>query len=254
MSRPIRLVISGCCGRMGSRIAALAQADRAFRITGAIEHAGHACLGRDVGECLGSGHLGVLITDRAERAIAEGDVLIEFTNPEATMAHLQAARRLNKRMVIGTTGLTDTQHRQIAAAARTIPVLYAPNMSVGVNLLFELAAQAAGRLGSEYELEIVEAHHRHKQDAPSGTAKRLAEVAAKARRVPVARIPIHAIRAGDIVGDHTLLLAGPGERLELTHRAHSRDTFAQGALRAARFLAHQRRPGLFSMQDALQHI
>lgn len=252
MSAPVRLVISGYCGRMGSRIAALASTDGAFRITGALEHAGHACVGRDAGECLGLRRLGVRVSDDAERAIAAADVLIEFSSPVATLANLRVARRLKRRVVIGTTGLKPAQQRHIAAASRTIPVLQAPNMSVGVNLLFELAAQAAGRLGEEYQLEIVEAHHRHKQDAPSGTAKRLAEVVAGARRVPAARIPVHAIRAGDIVGDHTLLIAGPGERLELTHRAHSRDTFAQGALRAAQFLARQRRPGLFGMQDVLR--
>ena len=252
MSAPIRLVISGYCGRMGACIAALARADRAFRIAGALEYTGHDCVGRDAGECLGLPRLGVVVTDRTEQVIAAGDVLIEFSSPAATIAHVQVARRLRKRVVIGTTGLSDAQRRQITAAAHSIPILYAPNMSVGVNLLFELAAQAAGRLGPDYQMEIVEAHHRQKKDAPSGTAKRLAEVVAAACRVPVARIPVHAIRAGDIVGDHTLILAGPGERLELTHRAHNRDTFARGALHAAQFLARQRRPGLFGMQDVLR--
>ena len=249
---PVRLVISGCCGRMGARIATLAHADRAFAIVGALEHAGHACLGRDVGECLGFGRTGVHITDRAETVLSAGCVLIEFTSPDATIEHLAVAQRRNAAMVIGTTGLTDTQQRKIVAAAKRIPIVAAPNMSVGVNLLFELAAQAAGRLGPEYQTEIIEAHHRAKQDAPSGTAKRLAAVVADARRQPVARIPVHAIRAGDIVGDHTLLIAGPGERLELTHRAHSRDTFARGALRAAAFVAAQKKPRLFSMRDVLQ--
>ena len=236
---------------MGSRIAALAQADRAFRVTGALEQTGHACVGRDVGDCLGVGTLGVTITDQADVALAAADVLIEFTTPKATLAHVSAAQRLRKAIVIGTTGLTHAQQTQIESAAHLIPVLYSPNMSVGVNLLFDLATQVAERLGPEYQMEIVEAHHRAKQDAPSGTAKRLADVVAKARRQPVSAIPVHAIRVGDIVGDHTLFVAGPGERLELTHRAHSRDTFAQGALRAARFLVEQRQPGLFSMRDVL---
>ena len=167
------------------------------------------------------------------------------------MAHLSVAQRLRKAMVIGTTGLTAAQQAQIASAAQMIPVLYSPNMSVGVNLLFDLAGETAQRLGPEYQIEIIEAHHRGKKDAPSGTAKRLAEVVATARRQPVSQIPVHAVRAGDVVGDHTLFIAGPGERLELTHRAHSRDTFAQGALRAARFLAGRRQPGLCSMRDVL---
>ncbi len=249
---PVRLVISGCCGRMGARITTLAHADASFQLVGALEHADHAHLGRDAGEALGLGHLGVAITADADTVLHAGTVLIEFTAPDATITHLAAAQRSKTAMVIGTTGLTDAQQAQIVAAGRQIPIVYAPNMSVGVNLLFELAAQAAARLGPDYQAEIVEAHHRAKQDAPSGTAKRLAEVVAEARRQPVAQIPVHAIRAGDIVGDHTLIIAGPGERLELTHRAHSRDTFAQGALRAAKFVAAQRQPGLFTMRDVLQ--
>lgn len=236
---------------MGSRIAALAAADSAFAVSGALETAGHPCLGRDVGECLGLKPLGVRVTDEADAAVRAGDVLIEFTQPQATIEHVQAARRVKIPMVIGTTGLSEAERAAIREAAREIPVVFSPNMSPGVNVLFELAALAAQRLGSAYDVEVVEAHHRAKKDAPSGTAKRLAEVLAAGRKQPVERIPVHAIRAGDIVGDHTVVLAGPSERLELTHRAHSRDVFAQGALKAAQFVRSQK-PGLYDMSHVLK--
>jgi len=236
---------------MGSRIAALAAADSAFAVAGALEGSGHACLGRDVGECLGLKPLGVRVTDEADAALRAGDVLIEFTQPQATLEHVQAARRLKKPAVIGTTGLSEAERAAVAEAAREIPIVFSPNMSPGVNVLFELAALAAQRLGPGCDVEVVEAHHRAKKDAPSGTAKRLAEVLAAGRRQPVERIPVHAIRAGDIVGDHTVVLAGPSERLELTHRAQSRDVFAQGALKAAQFVRAQK-PGLYDMSHVLK--
>ena len=248
----IKLVISGCSGRMGSRIGALALADSVFTIAAALEAPGHRAVGHDVGTLLGSKPLGVTVTDHAKQALAAGDVLIEFTQPEATLQHLEVARALRKPTVIGTTGLTDAQRQTIADAARSIPIVFSPNMSVGVNLLFELVQTAAQRLGPSYDVEIVETHHRTKKDAPSGTAKRLAETAAAVRRQAPEQIPVHAIRAGDIVGDHTVVFAGPSERLELTHRAHSRDVFAQGALEAARFIVSQP-PGLYDMSHVLQH-
>jgi len=236
---------------MGSRIAALAAADSVFAVAGALESSGHPCLGRDVGECLGLKPLGARVTDDADAAIRAGDVLLEFTQPQATVEHVQAARRLKKPAVIGTTGLSDAQRMAIVEAAREIPIVFSPNMSLGVTVLFELVALAAQRLGSAYDVEVVEAHHRAKQDAPSGTAKRLADVLAAGRKQPVGQIPVHAIRAGDIVGDHTVVLAGPAERLELTHRAHSRDVFAQGALKAAQFVRAQK-PGLYDMSHVLK--
>ena len=246
----VKLVISGCCGRMGSRIATLALADSAFIIGGALEAAGHPCLGRDVGECLGLAPLGVRVTEDARAALNGGDVLIEFSQPAATVEHVRAARGLKKPAVIGTTGLSDAERAAIVEAAREIPIVLSPNMSVGVNLLFELVELAAKRLGLSYDVEVVEAHHRAKKDAPSGTAKRLAESLAACRRQPVNQIPVHAIRAGDIVGDHTVILAGTSERLELTHRAQSRDAFAQGALKAAAFVRSQK-PGLYDMSHVL---
>ncbi|MBI4355609.1 MAG: 4-hydroxy-tetrahydrodipicolinate reductase [Candidatus Omnitrophica bacterium] len=263
----IRLSVSGCCGRMGSRIISLAVQSKQFGIAGALEASGHPCLGRDVGECLGMGRLEVPVTDDPSQALRRSQVHIEFSTPAATLAHLAAARRLRVPMVIGTTGLTAAQTRRIALAARRIPIVAAPNMSVGVNALFRLGEEAMRALGSSYEVEILEAHHHGKQDAPSGTAKHLAELLARARGTSLHRaavygrrgqqprrspneIGIHAIRAGDIVGDHTVIFATDGERLEITHRASSRDTFARGALRAAVFAA-RKRPGLYSMRDVL---
>lgn len=235
---------------MGSRIAMLALADSAFAVGGALEASGHLCLGRDAGECLGLAPLGVRVTDDARAALNGGDVLIEFSQPAATVEHVRAARQLKKPAVIGTTGFSDAQRAAIVEAAKDIPIVLSPNMSVGVNLLFELVELAAKRLGLGYDVEVVEAHHHAKKDAPSGTAKRLAEGLAASRRQPVSQIPVHAIRAGDIVGDHTVVLAGPSERLELTHRAQSRDVFAQGALKAAAFVRSQK-PGLYDMRHVL---
>ena len=246
----IKLVIAGCGGRMGARIASLALNDPAFALAGAIEATGHHAVGQDLGALLGNTPLGVQITHDASQALARGDVLIEFTNPEATLEHVQVARQLAKPMVIGTTGLSDAQRELIRHAAKGIPIVLSPNMSLGVNLLFELAKIAASRLGTAFDATVIEAHHRAKQDAPSGTAKRLAELLAASRGQPPASIPIHAVRAGDIVGDHTVVFAGPAERLELTHRAHSRDVFAQGALKAAHFVRSQP-PGLYDMSHVL---
>jgi 4-hydroxy-tetrahydrodipicolinate reductase len=248
----INLVISGCCGKMGSRIAALAARDTAFTIAGAIETTGHPAMEQDVGVLLGIKTLGVRVTDDARAAIRQGEVLIEFTQPEPTVEHVELARGLNVPMVIGTTGLSEAQRGVIREAAKDIPIVLSPNMSVGVNLLFELVQAAATRLGPAYDIEIVEAHHRTKQDAPSGTAKRLAELIAGIRHQPIDTIPVHPIRAGDVVGDHVVIFAGQCERLELTHRAHSRDVFAVGALQAARFVVRSRPAGLYDMRDVLR--
>ncbi len=247
----IKLIISGCCGRMGQTIARVALQDSAFSLGAALEARGHAELGRDYGLALTHPtDLGVKVIDDAQTALSHGDVLIEFTTPDVTTTHTQLAQQLKKPMVIGTTGLSDAQLETIRLASNTIPVVVSPNMSLGVNVLFELARTAAQRLGPDYDVEVVESHHRQKKDAPSGTAKRLASVLATARKQSAGAIPVHAVRAGDIVGDHTVILAGPSERLELTHRAHSRDVFAQGALRAAQFVAKQK-PGLYDMSHVL---
>ena len=241
---------------MGRTIATLAlqDFDAVFSLAAALEAAGHDALGRDFGTVLGrSSALGVKVVDDAKAAISRGDVLIEFTTPEVTVAHTQFAQELRKPMVIGTTGLSDAQRTMVQEATKVIPIVLSPNMSLGVNVLFELAQLAAQRLGLAYDVEVVESHHRQKKDAPSGTAKRLVEVLAAARKQPASAVPVHAVRAGDIVGDHTVILAGPAERLELTHRAHSRDVFAQGALTAAAFVAKQR-PGLYDMPDVIKAL
>jgi len=247
----IKLVISGCCGRMGRSIALLAANDAGFTLAGALETSGHASLGRDLGMAIGHpADLGVRVVSDARAAMSGGDVVVEFTTPEVTVAHAQLARDLRKPMVIGTTGLSDAQLETLRLIAQAVPIVLSPNMSPGVNVLVELVQAAAQRLG-EYDVEVVESHHKQKKDAPSGTAKRLAEVLAAARKRLPGTIPVHAVRAGDIVGDHTVIFAGPSERLELTHRAHTRDVFARGALRAARFVVEQK-PGLYDMSDVLK--
>jgi 4-hydroxy-tetrahydrodipicolinate reductase len=239
---------------MGRMIASLAlqEFDAIFSIVGALEAAGHDALGSDLGSVLGrASRVGIQVSDAAKAVLSHGDVLIEFTTPEVTLAHVKLACELRKPMVIGTTGLREAQRRALKAAAKNIPIVFSPNMSVGVNLIFELAEIAAQRLGSRYDVEVIESHHRHKKDAPSGTAKRLIELLALARKQKPEAIVAHAIRAGDIVGDHTVIFAGPAERIELTHRAHSREVFAQGALKAAQFVVRQK-PGLYDMSDVLR--
>jgi 4-hydroxy-tetrahydrodipicolinate reductase len=252
----VKVVISGCCGKMGSSIAALARASvnkPPIDLVGAIETKNHPAIGKDLGEVLGNGPLGLKITDDAAAALGKGDVLIEFTTPEATMDHLRIARSLNKAMVIGTTGLIDADRQLITAASKAIPIVFSPNMSVGVNVLFEVVKIATTRLGPSYTVNIIEAHHEHKKDAPSGTAKRLQELIAGIRsqwHVPPG-IPCESIRKGEIVGDHTVVFSSPSERLELTHRAATRDVFAIGALKAAQFVVG-RPPGLYDMSHVLR--
>lgn len=237
---------------MGQAIARCALADDAVALAAVFEAPGHEAVGRDYGVVIGRPvGSGLRVTADARQAMSLGDVVIEFTSADATVAHASLAQELRKPMVIGTTGLSDSQLETLRLAARTVPIVVSPNMSVGVNVLVELARLAAERLGPTYDAAVVESHHRQKKDAPSGTAKRLAETLALARREPAGSIPVHAVRAGDIVGDHTVILAGPAERLELTHRAHSREVFAQGALWAARFVVTQR-PGFYDMSHVLR--
>lgn len=248
----VKLVIAGSCGRMGRSIATLALADPVYAVAGALEASGHEAMGHDYGTVLGRPQpLKLPVTDDARAALSRGDVLVEFTVPEVTVEHATLAAELRKPMVIGTTGLTAAQQDALKAAAKHIPIVFSPNMSLGVNLLFELATLAAERLGQRFDVEIIEAHHKRKKDAPSGTAKRLAEAVAAGRKQPASAVPVHAVRAGDIVGDHTVIFAGTSERLELTHRAQSRDVFAGGALLAARFVAG-RKPGLYDMANVLR--
>ena len=262
----MKIVVAGSTGRMGRTLveAILRSADAS--LAGALEVTGSSLIGKDAGELAGS-QCGVAITADYAVAIAAADCLIDFTRPEGTLAHLAACADHGVRAVIGTTGFSPEQRKAIEAAAKRIPVVFAPNMAVGVNATFRLAQVAAQILGDDFDVEIIEAHHRHKVDAPSGTALRLGEVVAQAlgRKLDdVAMhgrhgvtgerdgktIGFHAIRGGDIVGDHTVVFAGEGERVEVTVRSQSRMTYALGALRACRFLMHKS-PGLYDMQDVL---
>ncbi|HEY3100069.1 MAG TPA: 4-hydroxy-tetrahydrodipicolinate reductase [Methylomirabilota bacterium] len=260
------IVVAGAGGRMGSRIVALHR-EAGLRLAAALEAPGHRALGRDAGELAGAGVLGVPLTTDAAAAITRDRVLVEFSVPEASLEHLRLVARAGARAVIGTTGFSAAQREEIATLARQAAILVAPNMSVAVTLAFSLLRTMAKALGDDYDVEITEVHHRYKKDAPSGTAVRMAEIVAEAlgrdlRKVGVygreglpgersaKEIGVMSLRSGDVVGEHTVSFGTLGERLELTHRAHSRDTFARGALRAVRWIA-ARAPGLYSMHDVL---
>ncbi|MDD5557336.1 MAG: 4-hydroxy-tetrahydrodipicolinate reductase [bacterium] len=262
-----RIVVCGACGRMGGRIIALAAREEGIEVTGAIDKEDHPCLGEDAGRLAGGREIGVPVTADLEAAARGCDAIVDFSYHAAALRHAAVAAALRRPIVIGTTGMSGAEMRRIREAARETACLVAPNMSLGVNLLFRVAAEVARALGEEYDVEIVEAHHRHKKDAPSGTARRLAEAVAAARgreldrcavhgregetgERPRGQIGIHALRAGDITGEHAVIFAAPGERIELVHRAHSRDTFALGALRAARWIVG-RPPGLYDMEAVL---
>ena len=248
----VKVIVSGACGRMGSTIARLVCQEKDLELVGALEADTHQSLGRDIGELLGFGKSGIIIRSDLEEIIKEGDVVIEFTNPQVTLLHLQIVVRNKKAMVIGTTGLSQEQLQELENFSQNIPCLFSPNMSLGVNLLFKIVKEVANLLGEDYDIEIVEAHHRFKKDAPSGTAKKLAQILAQARNLSLEKaIRIHSVRAGDIVGEHTVIFGGLGESLKFIHRAHSRETFARGALRAARFII-KAPPGLYSMKDVLK--
>jgi len=262
-----RIAITGAAGRMGrTLIEAVNQAD-GLELGAALEHSGSSLLGSDAGELAGLGKLGIEIVSDLSAVTDNFDVLIDFTRPEATLANLEVCRTNNKRIIIGTTGFDDAGRAAINQAAEQIAIVFAPNMSVGVNLCFKLLDMAARVLGDEVDIEVIEAHHRHKVDAPSGTALRMGEVVAQALGRNLAdcavfgregqtgerdrkTIGFETIRAGDIVGDHTVMFADEGERIEITHKASSRMTFAKGAIRAASWLmTHQQ--GQFDMQDVL---
>jgi 4-hydroxy-tetrahydrodipicolinate reductase len=262
----LRIAIAGASGRMGRTLIENVARAPGAQLAGALERPGSPFLGRDAGELIGA-PCGVTINDDLERTLANADVLIDFTRPEGTLAHLVACDILKVKMVIGTTGLSAPQRERIVDVSQRIGIVAAPNMSVGVNVILKLLDTAARVLAEGYDIEIVEAHHRHKVDAPSGTALRMGEVVAAAlgrdlgscavygregvtgERQP-STIGFATVRGGDIVGDHTVLFAGIGERVEISHRASSRATFAQGALRAARWIA-DRPAGLYDMQDVL---
>ncbi len=239
-----KIAINGACGRMGLTVGKLAAAGREFPIAEALEGAGFAGLGRDYGTFLGIDPIGVKVShELAGRA----DSVIDFSTPDASLDRLAECAKRKTPMVVGTTGFTDAQKKQIAAAAKKLPILLSSNMSVGVNVLFRLAGDVAKLLGPDYDLDIVETHHRFKKDAPSGTAKTLADVIATATG---RKVNVVSVRSGDVVGEHRVIFGSLGDSIEITHRASSRDIFAKGALRAAQWIANAK-PGLYSMQDVL---
>ncbi len=263
----MRVAIVGASGRMGlTLIQAVTQAP-ALTLTVAIDRADSPVMGKDAGEAAGAGTVGINITDNLAAVIDQFDVLIDFTRPDVSIEYLEHCRQAGKRMVIGTTGFSDAQKAQITEAAKTTAIMMAPNMSVGVNLTLKLLEMAAKIMGDYTDIEIIEAHHRHKVDAPSGTALRMGEVIAKTLNRDLKDCAVYGregitgerdrktigfstIRAGDIVGEHTVMFADEGERVEITHKASSRMTFANGAVRAAVWLGDKPN-GLFDMQDVL---
>lgn len=262
----LNVVIAGCTGRMGHALLEGVAGDRELRLHAALDRADGMAIGRDAGELIGA-RCGVKVGSDVKAALPGADVLVDFTRPEPSMEYLAACRAAGTRLVIGTTGFSAEQKQAIAEAAKDIAIVFAPNMSVGVTLLINLVQAAAKVLSEGYDVEIIEAHHRHKVDAPSGTALRLGEAAAAALGRDLAQCAVYGregvtgerdpntigfatVRGGDVVGDHTVLFAGIGERVELTHKASSRATFALGALRAAKFLADKPN-GLYDMQDVL---
>lgn len=266
MGSPLKVVIAGCSGRMGHALLESVFADSNMVLHAALDRADNLSLGRDAGEQFGK-MTGVKVTADVAAALKDADVLVDFTRPEASMQYLDACQKAKVSLVIGTTGFSAEQKSAIEAAAKNIAIVFAPNMSVGVTLLINLVEQAARVLKDGYDIEVVEMHHRHKVDAPSGTALRLGEAAAHGIGQDLKDCAIYAregvtgereagkigfatLRGGDVVGDHTVMFAGIGERVEITHKASSRATFAIGALRAAKFLA-EKETGLYDMQDVL---
>ncbi len=262
----IRLAVAGAAGRMGRAILGLAARDKSFRIVGGLEAPHSPSMGEDLGVLASSKPVGAFVSADPKEVLRQADVLIDFTHPKAAAANLKAAAAAKAGYVIGTTGLDAKTLGLIRKTSARIPVVQSPNMSIGVNLLFKLAELTAGALDEGYDIEIVEAHHRMKKDSPSGTAAKLFEIVAKARKrgakdaiygregeVGARRkgeIGVLAMRGGDVVGDHHVHFLGDGERIELVHRASAREAFAQGALRAAKFIAG-RKSGLYNMQQVL---
>jgi 4-hydroxy-tetrahydrodipicolinate reductase len=262
------VALHGAAGRMGRSLIEVLSVDPDAELVAAVDRAGEASIGQDVGTLVGTiKPLGVAVTDDLRAAIERCQVIIDFSSPEASMGVIARCVASKRAAVIGTTGLDAACHEAIDALARVAPVVVAPNFSVGVNVLVALAGYAAQMLGEQFDIEIIEMHHKNKVDAPSGTAVRLTEVLARARGLdpewatvmgrsgrpgprPPSEIGVHALRGGDVIGDHTVVLAGPGERIELTHRAHERQIFARGAVRAAHWVATQP-PGLYGMSDVL---
>lgn len=264
----IKVIVCGGCGKMGSKVAQLICQDKETELTGIIESSSHPDMGKDWGVTLGMGETGIFINDNLEDIIRNADQIVEFTNPQVSLEHLKIISKYKKPMIMGTTGFSSKEIEIINQLAQGIPFLLSPNMSLGVNILFKLAAETAAALGDNYDIEIVETHHRFKKDAPSGTAKKLAQQIAKIKGINLdeaviygregivgerkkGEICIHSIRGGDISGEHTVIFSTLGERLELTHKAHSRDTFAYGTIQAIKFMK-DKSPGFYEMKNVLK--
>ena len=263
----IKAIVAGAGGRMGRRIIHMIRQSEDVILGAAFERPDHPSVNQDVGHVVGLGEIGVEISGSLKEVIGQGEVLIDFTTPEATLESIRMASPSGLSMVIGTTGITGDNLRELNELAKSIRCIMAPNMSVGVNVMFRIAAEMARILGKDYDMEVLETHHRLKKDAPSGTAMRLAQILADSVNRDLAKVAVYerkgmigqrsdeeigiqTWRAGDIVGEHTLMFGGVGERLELTHRANSRDNFARGAVRAAAWIVNQP-VGLYDMQDVL---
>lgn len=263
----IKIAITGVGGRMGGRILSLLREEDGIEIAGATEKEGHPVIGKDAGVVAGGERIGVLVSDRIEEAAFDADVVVDFTSPVATLANAEYASKTGRAMVIGTTGFSEDEKKKLEGLVKGFPCVMSTNMSIGVNVMFEVAKRLAQFLGDEFDVEIVEAHHRFKADSPSGTALKLGEVVAEAlgrdfRKVARFErygrigergrdeIGIQTIRGGDIVGEHTLIFCGIGEMVELTHRAFSRDNFARGAIRALKWVVGKP-PGIYTMKDVL---
>ena len=261
------IAVTGAAGRMGRALIAACDLNTNTRLAAAIERPGNTLVGSDAGDLAGLGPLNIKLTDKLEHVVDSFETLIDFTRPESTLQNIETCVQHGKNIIIGTTGIDEAGKQQISEAANKIGIVFAPNMSVGVNLCLKLLDTAARILGDEVDIEVIEAHHRHKVDAPSGTAIRMGEVLASALGRDLSECAVYGregitgardrntigfetIRAGDIVGDHTVLFAAEGERVEITHKASSRMTFANGAVRAANWL-QQQPAGLYDMQDVL---
>jgi len=263
----INIAVTGAAGRMGGRIITAIHEAEGLELAGAVEREGHGLIGQDAGSVAGCGANGIKISASLEEALKDADVLIDFTFPEVTLANIAVCAELGKSIVIGSTGFTPEQRAEVEKLAKQIPVVLAPNMSVGVNLCFKILKDVAATLGNDFDMEIVELHHNKKKDSPSGTAVRMGEIVADAvgrdynqvanyhrqgmcGERSKAEIGMQTVRGGDIVGEHTVYFIGMGERIEISHRAMSRDMFARGAVRAAGWLGKQG-AGLYDMQDVL---
>ncbi|MDD5712772.1 MAG: 4-hydroxy-tetrahydrodipicolinate reductase [Smithellaceae bacterium] len=263
----IKAIVTGAGGRMGGRIITLMSETEGIEFIGAVEQKGHPIVGRDAGEVLGMGHTGVKVDDDLRACIEKGDVVIDFTHHEVSLRNLEVAAEKNRAIVIGSTGFTPEEMKKVRDLSAKTRCLLSPNMSVAVNVMFKVLRDVATILGDDYDVEILEVHHHLKKDAPSGTAMKMAQVVSEALNRDLDKVGVFArkgmigerskteigiqtLRAGDIVGEHTVMFGGVGERLEIIHRAHSRDNFAKGAIRAAMWLVGQKN-GLFDMQDVI---